>query len=504
MTIADLHTSSRSIELVIDQMALLLSQQKLVPFFGAGLSRGHLGFAAAELAHEMARRVGVSDKTLLSDVSDLFADKFGEGKFVDYLKSKLVVTILDDSKVSAHHLLLSLSPNLLYTTNQDNLFELTAEKYGRRYRSVVTLDDLSEALPGDRLLVKFHGDTSAPTSLVFGTRSYQDRIAAIEHPLDIRLKSDLLGKQLLFLGYSFSDENVAKLLDSVRRAFAGKLPPSYLLAYEYDASMEALSGAYGVTIINPLQLFPAEKTSGAAFERYLKTLCDCTCKYQARRGLENMFSGDKINPRIATAYEVDAVAKVIETESFDLAVKAFRGEFDHTRMPEHLLDRVMALFRDLTDKVAATDDKQVNDLRGALFNFHVPAALAVQAVGFFMAICNRRPIQNGYDNLTALVCPAAPDGSLPASAAMAVAVLLQRNEPITENFRRLATFWFDGWEDSPVEVRKTIQQMIEAAWQGSGSSYRQLNRAGFPRKGFHQILDDLQNTMAKRFKNPDT
>lgn len=502
MATTELHTSLAMIDPVIDQVALLLSQQKLVPFFGAGLSRGHLGFAAAELAHEMAQRMGVSDKTLLSDVSDLFTDTFGEREFIDYLKGKLVVTTLDDAKVSAYHLLLSLTPNLLYTTNQDNLFELTAEKYGRPYRRVVTLDDLSEAIPGERLLVKFHGDTSEPLSLVFGARSYQARIAAIDHPLDIRLKSDLLGKRLLFLGYSFSDENVAKLLDSVRRAFAGKLPPSYLIAYEYDASMEALSNAYGVTIINPLQLFPAAKTSTAAFERCLKTLCDRTCKYQAQRGLETMFSGDKINPRIATEYEIDAVAKLIETESFELAVKAFRGEFDHTRVPAHLLDRVMSLFRSLTDKVTATDDKQVNDLRGALFNFHMPAALAVQAVGLFMAMCNRRPLQNGYDSLVSLVCPATPDGSLPASAAMAVAVLFERNEPISENFRRLATFWFDGWEDSHPQVRGTIEQMIQAAWQGSGSSYRPLNRVGLPRKGFHQILDDLQNSMAMRFKNP--
>ena len=39
---------------VINEIAALLSQQKLVPFFGAGISRAHLGFAAAELAQEMA------------------------------------------------------------------------------------------------------------------------------------------------------------------------------------------------------------------------------------------------------------------------------------------------------------------------------------------------------------------------------------------------------------------------------------------------------------------
>jgi hypothetical protein len=486
-------------------MALLLSQQKLVPFFGAGLSRGHLGFAAAELAHEMTQRVGVSDKMLLSDVSDLFINKFGEREFVDFLKTKLVVATLDDAKVSAYHLLLSLTPNLLYTTNQDNLFELTAEKYGRPYRRVVTLADLSEAIPGERLLVKFHGDTSAPSSLVFGAHSYQARIASVDHPLDIRLKSDLLGKRLLFLGYSFSDENVAKLLDAVRRAFGGNIPPSYLIAYEYDASMEALSNTYGVTIIDPLRLFPTAKTSGAAFERCLKTLCDCTCKYQAQRGLETMLSNDPINPRIVTKYEVDAVERAIDAESFEIATSAFRAEFDQTMVPMHLQERVLALFRKLTERVNPTDEKQVGNLAAVLFNFHLPPVFAVQATAFFMAMCNKRPLQNGFDNLMSIACPAIPDGALPSAAAMAVAVLLERNEPISESFRRLATFWFDGWESSPPPMNETVPRMIEAAWQGSGSTFTPLNRFGsLSRKGFHQIVDEIMGRMPQRFKNPES
>jgi hypothetical protein len=86
---------------------------------------------------------------------------------------------------------------------------LTAEQYGRRYRVVVTLDDLSAASPGERLLIKFHGDMSVPSSLVFGARSYAERMKVEGHPLDIKLRADLLGKRLLFIGYSFSDENVS-------------------------------------------------------------------------------------------------------------------------------------------------------------------------------------------------------------------------------------------------------------------------------------------------------
>lgn len=197
-----------AVDPVIEEMAELLSKQKLVPFFGAGLSRTHLGLAAAELARDMAVELGMPENTLLSQVSDQYADRFGEGKFVDYLKSKLVVAKLNEAKATTHRLLVSLTPNLVYTTNQDNIFELMAEAYGRQYRRVVTIDDLSEAAPGEPLLIKFHGDTDVPASLVFGQRSYDARMASEDHPLDIKLRADLLGKRLLFSATAFQTKTL--------------------------------------------------------------------------------------------------------------------------------------------------------------------------------------------------------------------------------------------------------------------------------------------------------
>jgi hypothetical protein len=155
-------------EPILDEMADLLADHKLVPFFGAGISRQHLGVAAADLAHEMARRLAASTDTPLSELADQFAERFGLEALLGFLREKLVVSTLDDAKVPAHRLLLSLSASLLYTPNQDNLFELTAAKYGRPYRRVVTLQDLSDAIPGERLLIKYHGDLDYPETLVFG------------------------------------------------------------------------------------------------------------------------------------------------------------------------------------------------------------------------------------------------------------------------------------------------------------------------------------------------
>jgi hypothetical protein len=69
---------AKTTEPIIVEMAGLLAEQKLVPFFGAGISRPHLGIAAVELAHELATEVGAPLDTLLSEVSDMYIDQRGE------------------------------------------------------------------------------------------------------------------------------------------------------------------------------------------------------------------------------------------------------------------------------------------------------------------------------------------------------------------------------------------------------------------------------------------
>jgi hypothetical protein len=219
-------------------------------------------------------------------------------------------------------------------------------------------------------------------------------------------------------------------MQTVQRAFAGHMPLSYLIAFEYSAAMDNLAKTYGLT----RPLFPDAPSAGDAFERCLKALCDCTITFQSERGFEAMFlSSGKINPRMATDFEVDAVTKAFASASFQTAVSAFRGAFDGTIVPAPMQDRVLKLFEQLTTMVDADDDLEMNELKGALFNFSVPP-LAVTATAFVMVTCNRRKPRNNIDTIGFINCPAMPDHTQSVAAACAVALLGQRAEPITENF----------------------------------------------------------------------
>lgn len=491
---------------VLDELAELLAKHKLVPFFGAGISRQQLGVAGAELAREMAAQLSEPEDTLLSKVADDFADRLGEDALLVFLKRKLILSQFDDAKVPIHRLLVSLSLNLLYTTNQDNVFELVASHYGRHYRPITTLEDLSEWNPGEPALIKFHGSLDNASSLVFGTRSYAIRIKAADHPLDIRLRSDLLGKRLLFLGYGLQDENVTKLLVNIQRVFGGKMPPSYLLAFDYDASMDGFSAEYNVEVIDPRKLCPGVSTNAEAFERCLKYLCDATIKNQVSHGLEALFSDQQTNARVATEYEVAAVEKAVNDGDFDSALAVFRAVFDLTGIPTSLQQRVTNIFNRLVERTDANNDKHLDALLAALFNFRPPPQFAIQALASVMTIANRRRQQSGPDHFMYLPCPGIPDGFHPVAAALAVIRLRERGEQITDNFRTTAGWWFRGYDELEPKMTAMVKATIVEAWPGSKAAESPINRPmrlPFATKGFHAIAKELQEKMPKKFKDPE-
>jgi len=73
-------------------------------------------------------------------------------------------------------------------------------------------------------VVKFHGDFEYPQYMVLSESDYEKRLT-LETAMDYRLRSDLLGRVVLFLGYSFRDANVSYLFRRVNASFS-KLPGS--------------------------------------------------------------------------------------------------------------------------------------------------------------------------------------------------------------------------------------------------------------------------------------
>ncbi len=119
---------------------------------------------------------------------------------------------------------------LFYTTNFDGLLEKGLVLHGRQVAVIATEEEIAVAIERDARedaicqVVKFHGDLEHPDAMVVSEADYRRRLA-LETTMDDRLKADLLGRVVLFIGYSFRDWNVSYLFH-VLTTLHGNAPDS--------------------------------------------------------------------------------------------------------------------------------------------------------------------------------------------------------------------------------------------------------------------------------------
>ena len=107
--------------------------------------------------------------------------------------------------------------SIYYTTNYDDFIERALNKVSRKAKIVSSELNMSH----DRSfveVVKFHGDFNTPEAMVLSESHYIIRMR-LESAMDFKLGADILGRAVLFLGYSFRDQNVDYIFNIVNRLF---------------------------------------------------------------------------------------------------------------------------------------------------------------------------------------------------------------------------------------------------------------------------------------------
>ena len=115
--------------------------------------------------------------------------------------------------------------NIYYTTNYDDFLEKSLEIHGRSdVRIIATEEDMGFRQDSTQV-VKFHGDFNNPDEMVMSEGHYYRRMS-LNGPLDLKLRSDIFGRAVIFIGYSFRDINLTYLFQTVNDMFKG-LPNSF-------------------------------------------------------------------------------------------------------------------------------------------------------------------------------------------------------------------------------------------------------------------------------------
>jgi SIR2-like protein len=213
----------------------LLSHGKLIPFIGSGLS-ARFGFPTwGGLVDIIAEELGWDPEVFrLSGNFLQLAEYYVVTKgSIGPLRSKLdKLFAASEDKIAgsrAHEKLIELNFPIIYTTNYEDVieraFRIHGPKYKKKCKAISNIDDLMSLAADETQVVKFHGTFDSDESLVITETNYFDRLE-FESPLDIKLRADMLGRSLLFIGYSFSDINVRLMLYKLNKLLEYQKVPS--------------------------------------------------------------------------------------------------------------------------------------------------------------------------------------------------------------------------------------------------------------------------------------
>lgn len=167
--------------------------------------------------------------------------------------------MLRDSSV--HQKILELDFPIIYTTNFDNCLERAYQLQKKPFTKIVKVQDICKCKRGKTQIVKLHGDVSNFRNIVLTESNYFDRMN-FESPLDIKLRSDILGKSILFIGYSLTDINIRLLLYKLNKLWGNgnkkSQPQSYIFMATPNRIQETVLRSRNITPIIGENVNPTE------------------------------------------------------------------------------------------------------------------------------------------------------------------------------------------------------------------------------------------------------
>jgi hypothetical protein len=232
---------------------------KLMLFVGAGVS-ANLGLPNwSALIEHIADELGYDPKIFETYGTPLALAEFykkkrgGLGPLRSWMDREWHKSTTDISKSDIHRLITQGNFFRLYTTNYDRWLEYAHDKFGVKYDKIASVADLVSVRDGHRQIIKFHGDFDSDESIVLDETSYFQRLD-FETPLDIKLRNDLLGSSVLFIGYSLNDINIRLLLYRLtemwgRSTLASARPKSYVFTNRPNPVAQEVLSHWGIEMI---------------------------------------------------------------------------------------------------------------------------------------------------------------------------------------------------------------------------------------------------------------
>jgi hypothetical protein len=233
---------------------------KLMLFVGAGVS-ANLGLPSwGELIGHIANELGYDPKIFSTygnhlALAEFYKKKKGSlGALRSWMDREWHKPTTDIKTSDIHRLITEGKFSRIYTTNYDRWLEYAHDAYGVGYDKIASVADLVSVRDGHRQIIKFHGDFDSDDSIVLDETSYFQRLN-FDTPLDIKLRNDVLGSSVLFIGYSLNDLNIRLLFYKLtemwnRSTLASARPKSYIFVNRPNPVAEEVLRHWGIEMID--------------------------------------------------------------------------------------------------------------------------------------------------------------------------------------------------------------------------------------------------------------
>jgi hypothetical protein len=197
-----------------DELVAAIASGNAVLFVGAGLSVGAGLPGWGQLIGPLADRIGLpaSQSGDPLQVAQFYENQRGRQALISYIHDQ--IDTAGKQPTANHRRLARLGIRTWLTTNFDDLLEQTLREAGERVSKIVRDHDLPYAGAERMTLIKLHGDSGQPETIVITRQDYNTygrRFPRVKE----KLSGLLVDRTFLFVGYSVSDPDFNQLLDEV-------------------------------------------------------------------------------------------------------------------------------------------------------------------------------------------------------------------------------------------------------------------------------------------------
>jgi hypothetical protein len=350
---------------VPEELVDLARERRIIPFVGAGFSAG-VGLPSweellgklveqTEGAPPLQEILAQTGGDLLQAAEYLFLLCDRRIGPIRHALERGLVTSVDPASSGPHVELANLGQPQVYTTNYDDLIEDAYRHLGLPVTTVVLPKDVALADTDRTQVVKYHGDLRHENTLVLTESAYYRRLD-FESPMDLKFRSDLLGRSVLFMGYSFRDLNIRviwfKLMQMMKDIPESDRRPSYIVRLEDAPVLDALYESVGLKPIklsgSRVPLPPEERTR--LLGEFLMRLADKASKDSRQANLHVSKSAiallhrqiDRLDDEIPEGIERNyALHAMVDGQTLDRIVKR--------KVPSALYDDLRRLLKKMRD-----------------------------------------------------------------------------------------------------------------------------------------------------------